>query len=107
MGGQESQSHAKLSTGIGFDATKNRVACDNITVVRNIRGTGFGPYGHVIQEIKARGESFTSVEFIHEGRMSSGDAHRLARGSLYEAVGRHVWFISPSEGVCTSYSQTS
>jgi ribonuclease HI len=31
---------------------KFRVACDNITVVRNIRDKGFGPYGHVIQEIR-------------------------------------------------------
>jgi hypothetical protein len=85
---------------------KFRVACDNITVVRNIQDKGFGPYGHVIQEIKVRGESFTSVEFVHEGRMSNGDAHRPVRGSLYEAVGRHVWFISLPEGVCTSYSQT-
>jgi len=66
-----------------------------------------GPYGHVVQEIKARSESFTSVEFIHEGPMSNGDAHRLTSGSLYEAVGRHVWFISPPEGVCSSYFQTS
>jgi ribonuclease HI len=86
---------------------KFRVACDNITVVRNIRGKGFGPYGHVIQEIKARGASFTLVEFVHEGRMSNGDAHRLVRGSLYEAVGRHVWFISPPEDMCTLYSPTS
>jgi hypothetical protein len=54
-----------------------------------------------------RGASFTLVEFVHEGRMSNGDVHRLARGSMYEAVGRHVWFISPQKGVCTSYSQTS
>ena len=74
---------------------KIRVACDNITVVRNIRGKGFGSYGHVIQEIKTRGDSFTSVEFVHEGRMSNGDAHRLARGSLYETIGRHVWLMSP------------
>jgi len=38
---------------------KIRVAYDNITVVRNIRGKGFGSYGHVIQDIKARGDSFT------------------------------------------------
>ena len=62
------------------------MACDNITVVRNIRGKGFGSYGHVIQEIKARGDSFTSVEFVYEGRMSNGDAHRLARGSLRQLV---------------------
>ena len=78
-----------------------------IHVVKNILGTGLGPYGHVVQEIKARSESFISVEFIHEGRMSNGDAHRLTSGSLYEAVGRHVWFINPPKGMCNSYSKIS
>jgi hypothetical protein len=82
---------------------KIRVACDNITVVGNIRSKGFGSYGHVTQEIKARGDNFASVEFVHEGWMSNVDAYRLARGSLYETIGRHIWFMSPSEGLCTSY----
>jgi hypothetical protein len=86
---------------------KFKMACDNITVVRNIQDKGFWSYGHVIQEIKARGDSFTSVEFIYESRMSNRDAHMLARGFLYEAVGRYVWFMSSQENICISYSQTS
>jgi len=69
---------------------KFRMACDNITGVRNIEGKGFGSFGHVIQEIKTRGDRFTSVESVYEGRMSNGDAHRITRGFLHEAVDKHV-----------------
>ncbi|TVU32166.1 hypothetical protein EJB05_23886, partial [Eragrostis curvula] len=58
-----------------------------------------GVYGHIVQEIKATTRVFTKVEMVHEGRATNGDAHRLARGSIYEEVGRHVWLIYPPEGV--------
>jgi hypothetical protein len=41
--------------------------------------------------------------FVHEGRLSNGDAHRVARGSLFEDVGRHLWLLGPLEGVRNSY----
>lgn len=80
-----------------------RVACDNSSVVRNIAGAGTGLYGHIVQEIKARARGFTLVEFVHEGRRSNGDAHILARSSMYDDIGRHVWLLAPPEGVCNSY----
>ena len=62
-----------------------------------------GSYGLVVQEIRARSREFNFVDFVHEGRQSNVDAHNLDRSSIYANYGRHVWFISPSDDVCTSY----
>ena len=65
----------------------------------SLQGPGMGEYGHIVKEIKAALASFTSAMVVHEGRNLNVDAHRLAKSSIYEAVGRHVWFLSPPEGV--------
>lgn len=83
---------------------KVRVASDCSNVIRSIGGAAMAPYGHIIQEIKAQASSFQKMEFVHERREANYDAHNLARRSLFDPVGRHVWFLSPSEGVCNSYS---
>ena len=79
-----------------------RVACDNAGVVANIREGSLGSYGHIVQEIRDRSNDFVFVEFVHEGRQSNVDAHNLARSCIYADLGRHVWFVSPHDGVCTS-----
>ena len=55
-------------------------------------------------EIKVGAARFVDAQFVHEGRNSNGDAHRLARSSIYEVVGRHVWLLASSNGVCTNYN---
>jgi hypothetical protein len=55
-----------------------------------------------VQEIKARAGDFVNAQLVHEGRVSNGDAHRLARGSISRDLGRHVWFLAPPEGVCNN-----
>ena len=47
--------------------------------------------------------SFASVEVVYESRNSNGDAHRLAKSSISESVGRHVWLLFPPNEVCTDY----
>jgi hypothetical protein len=42
------------------------------------------------------------MEFVHERREANQDAHRLARGSLFDTFGRHVWLMSPPPGVYNS-----
>ena len=81
---------------------KFKLASDCLNVVRNLQGTAMGAYGHIIRKIKARAEDFTEVRFTHEGREANGDAHRLAKGSVHESFGRHVWFITSPDGVCTA-----
>jgi hypothetical protein len=61
-----------------------------------------GSYGHIVQEIRARSRKFNSVDFAYEGRQSNVDARTLARSSIYNEHGRHVWFVSLPNGVCTS-----
>ena len=81
---------------------KFKLASDCLNVVWNLQGTTMGACGHIIREIKASAEDFTEVRFTHEGREANEDAHRLAKGSVHESFGRHVWFITPPDGVCTA-----
>ncbi|TVU21706.1 hypothetical protein EJB05_31359, partial [Eragrostis curvula] len=81
---------------------KFKLATDCANVVRSLQGHGMGPYGHIIREIKARKASFVTADIVYECRGSNGDAHRLAKSSIYETLGRHVWFLTPPDGVCTS-----
>jgi hypothetical protein len=60
---------------------------------------------HIVQEIRARLNDFRFVKFIHERRRSNVDAHNLSRSCIYANLGRHVWFVSPSNGVSTSYEE--
>ena len=80
---------------------KVRISTDCANVVRNIQGPGMGPYGHNIKKIKSRGGKFQEAEAVHESRKSNGEDHSLAKSSIYNSVGRHVWLLSPPDGVCT------
>ena len=93
-----------LALASDLDLQKIRIATDCVNVVKNIYGQDMGLYGHIIMEIKAGAARFVDAQFVHEGRNSNGDAHRLGRSSIYEAVGRHVWFLAPPDRVCTNYN---
>jgi len=62
-----------------------------------------GCHGHIIRELKEGMASFEKAEIVHESRASNFDAHRLAKSSMYKPLGRHVWLLSPPDGVCTNY----
>jgi hypothetical protein len=87
-----------LSLAMDLNLQRFRLACDNKNVIRSLSGMGMGAYGHVVREIKAR----ASV-FVHENRASNVDAHVLARSSIYAPLGRHVWFLEPTDGICSTY----
>jgi hypothetical protein len=93
-----------LNLAAGLLLRRITVASDCLNLIRSIGGEGKGSYGHIVMEIKARVEDFQQVQFVHEGRTANVDAHTLARGSVSRDVGRHVWFQSPPEGVCTNYN---
>ena len=63
-----------------------------------------GPCGATIREIKNNGKGLPKIDFVYESRNSNVDAHVLAKSSLYESIGRHVWFIDPPNGVCKTIS---
>ena len=73
-------------------------------MVKNIYGQGMGLYGHIIMDIKAGAVRFVDAQFIHEGRNSNGDAHRLVKSSIYEVIGQYVWLLTPLDGVFTNYN---
>ena len=70
-----------------------RIASDCAGAVRSLEGSEMSRYGHVIREIKAAMASFEEAVVVYEGRASNIDAHTLARSSIYESEGRHVWFF--------------
>jgi hypothetical protein len=80
-----------------------RAASDCANAIKAIRGDVMGVHGSIVQELKMRTSSFIRLEFVHEGRRSNVDAHRLARSHVSSSVGRFVWFLSPPDGVCYSY----
>jgi hypothetical protein len=80
---------------------KFRVRCDYINTVKSIRSEGIRLYGPIVKRsIREKQSSFIWSLFMNEGfRM---DAHRLARSSINLSLSRHVWFLSPLDGVCNS-----
>lgn len=81
---------------------KFRLASDCANAVKNIHGEGFGTYGPIVKEIKVTSATFAHVEFVHERRSLNVDAHRIAKSATSLSRGRHVWFLSPPDGVCNS-----
>jgi hypothetical protein len=47
---------------------------------------------------------FQHFELVHENRRTNLDAYGLARSSLYASLSRHVCFLQPPDGVCTSHT---
>ena len=47
----------------------------------------------ILEAARKLGHAMT--EIVHEGRASNVDVHRLARSSIYETEGWHVWFLFP------------
>ena len=83
---------------------KVKIATECTNIAKNMCGLGMSPYGHIIREIKAGMASFTSVEVVYETRNSNGDAHILAKSSIYESIRQHVWLLFPPNEVCTDHS---
>jgi hypothetical protein len=77
----------------------------NAGVVASIHEGSMSSYGYIVQEIRAISNDFSFVEFIYEGRRSNVDAHNLARSCIYAQLERHVWFVTPADGVYTSYEE--
>ena len=51
--------------------------------------------------LKAGVARFMEAEVVYESRKSNGEDHSLAKSSIYNSVGRHVWLLSSPNGVCT------
>jgi hypothetical protein len=79
-----------LASDLTLQRFRFRSASDNAEVVKSIFGSASGHYGQIVQEIKARATAFVITKFAHEERLSNGDVHRVARGSLFDEVARHL-----------------
>jgi ribonuclease HI len=86
---------------LAADLRQVKLASDCANVIKSINNDDvLTLYGQVVREIRITKEEFEVFEFVHEGRRSNGDAHDLARGSLYSCEGRHVWLNDPHDGLC-------
>ena len=85
--------------------TSFRLASDCANAIRSMAGTGMGPYGQVVKEIKEEARDFVFVDFVHENRNFNVDAHALARSLISFDTGWHVWLLDPPSGICNSYDQ--
>jgi hypothetical protein len=67
--------------------------------VRLIHEGTFGACAQVVKEIQDARGNFEEIGFCDEGRRTNGEAHRSARSSILVDSGRHVWFVTPLEGL--------
>jgi hypothetical protein len=63
-----------------------------INVVRSPRRES-GTYGNMIKEIRFTLTTIVEAELVHEGKDANVDADQLAKSSIYNSLGRHVWFF--------------
>lgn len=92
-----------LALASNLDLRRLCVACDSANTVRNVKGKGMGIYGPIVQEITSRTRSLAKVEYVREGHQSNVDMHILAPSALVKSLDRHVWFVTPPDGLCNSY----
>ena len=85
--------------------TSFRLASDCANAIRSMAGTGMGPYGQVVKEIKEGSRDFVFVDFVHENRNPNVDAHTLATILISSDTDRHVWLLDPPSGIYNSYDQ--
>jgi hypothetical protein len=80
--------------------TRVCVASDCLEVINNLTRPYSGEYSMITSEINLTAQIFQSVTFRHEKRVSNGEAHRLARSSVNQEVGRRLWLLDPPENLC-------
>jgi hypothetical protein len=67
------------------------VASDCLEVINGLKGDCRGKFENILKEIGDRAIERGDTFFIHEGRESNGEAHRLARFASSLPGGRYVW----------------
>jgi hypothetical protein len=67
--------------------------------VKGLHGDHLGIHGSILKETSDHARSRGDTTFVHEGRESNGEAHRLARFASSSPAGRYVWFVEPPLGL--------
>ena len=68
-------------------------------MIKGLQGDHFGVFSSILVEIKDRARQRGDTIFSHERREVNVEAHTLARFATSLPVGRHVWFVSPPDGL--------
>jgi ribonuclease HI len=79
---------------------KVHMATDCLEVIRSMSNKNLGRYSYVLKEIQAVSSGFSSVQFVHEKRVSNVEAHSLAKSSAFFQTGRHVWLMDAPDHYC-------
>jgi hypothetical protein len=88
-----------LGRDLNLQSVRVATGCKN--VVKSLQEGTMDMYAHIIQEINLARSEFREVTFCHERRSSNKEAHTLARSMVNKEQGRSVWFLNPSDGLCT------
>jgi hypothetical protein len=70
-----------------------------LEVINGLKGDCRGRFGNILKEISDRSREREDTFFVHEGRESNGEAHRLARFASFLPGGRYVWWDQPPDGL--------
>jgi hypothetical protein len=88
-----------MDTAEDLQLGRVRIASDCTEVINGLQGVCLGVFGTILREVRDRAAQRGDTYFVHEGRESNGEAHRLARFASTLPVGRYVWFVQPPDGV--------
>jgi ribonuclease HI len=75
------------------------VASDCLEVINGLKGDCRGRFRNILKEISDRAREREDTFFVHEGRESNGEAHRLSRFASSLPGGRYVWWDQPPDGL--------
>jgi ribonuclease HI len=75
------------------------VASDCLKVIHGLKGDYRGRFRNILKEISDRAIERGDTFFVHKGRESNGEAHRLARFASSLPGGRYVWWDQPPDGL--------
>ena len=89
-----------LSLALDLLLSHPLVAPDCKEVVSDIyKGMG-GLYASIVKEIISQGSQFLVCSFLFEGRETNFEAHSLAKHTLGQSPGRHLWLVNPLDLSC-------
>jgi hypothetical protein len=75
------------------------ISSDCLDVINMMKEVNLCRYSSILLEVKERSRGFEDVRFRYDSRETNEDAHLVARNSISQDFGRHVWFLGRHEFV--------
>jgi ribonuclease HI len=88
-----------LSRAEDLGISKMEVTADCLKVINMMKERSLCSYSTILHEIAQKSRSYKVISFKFESRETNGDAHLVARNSISQPFGRHVWYVEPPDFV--------